>query len=198
MKFIFDLDGTITANETLPVIAKHFHLEEEIRTLTKETIKGNIPFVESFIRRCHLLGRLPVHEIARLMASVNLNEKVISFIKTHKTDCVIVTDNLFVWVEKLVENMGCTCFTSKAKIENNKVLAITKIISKEEVVKRYQANGEEVVFIGAGNNDIEAMRIADVAIATGLVHYPSKSILPFADYLIFDENALCRQLHQLL
>ena len=29
-KFIFDLDGTVTREETLPLIAKHFSVEEEI------------------------------------------------------------------------------------------------------------------------------------------------------------------------
>ena len=73
-----------------------------------------------------------------------------------------------------------------------------KILNKESVVKKYQEMGEKVVYIGDGNNDIEAMRLADVSIAAGLVHHPANSILPFADYLIFDEKALCRQLNQLL
>jgi magnesium-transporting ATPase (P-type) len=66
------------------------------------------------------------------------------------------------------------------------------------VVEQYQQNGYRVVFIGDGNNDLEAMRIADIAIAVGTPHYPSKSILPITDYLIFKEEALCRQLSQLL
>ena len=45
-KFIFDLDGTVTKEETLPLIAKHFSVEEEIETLTKQTVMGQIPFVE--------------------------------------------------------------------------------------------------------------------------------------------------------
>jgi phosphoserine phosphatase len=56
--FIFDLDGTITSKETLPEIAKHFSVTEEMEQLTHETIQGNIPFVESFIKRVHILGKL--------------------------------------------------------------------------------------------------------------------------------------------
>ena len=51
MKFLFDLDGTVTSAETLPIIANHFNCLEEIGELTKRTVQGNIPFVESFIRR---------------------------------------------------------------------------------------------------------------------------------------------------
>jgi cation transport ATPase len=66
------------------------------------------------------------------------------------------------------------------------------------VVKKYKELGEKVVYIGDGNNDMEAMRISDISIAAGLIHYPANSILTVADYLIFNEEALCRQLNQLL
>ena len=51
MKFMFDLDGTITSQETLPIIARLGDVADKIDDLTKETIKGNVPFVESFIQR---------------------------------------------------------------------------------------------------------------------------------------------------
>ena len=60
MKILFDLDGTVTAAETLPIISRHFSVEKEIEKLTKETVNGNIPFIESFIRRVNMLGHLPV------------------------------------------------------------------------------------------------------------------------------------------
>ena len=51
--------------------------------------------------------------------------------------------------------------------------------------------------IGDGNNDMEAMRIADVSIACGLVHYPARSILTIVDYVVFSEQSLLRLLNQL-
>lgn len=66
IKFVFDLDGTVTAEETLPLMARHFHVEEEIEELTREPIQGNIPFVERFIRRVFMLGKLPVDGTNRL------------------------------------------------------------------------------------------------------------------------------------
>lgn len=67
IKFVFDLDGTVTAEETLPLMARHFHVEEEIEELTREPVQGNIPFVESFIRRVFILGKLPGDEVADLL-----------------------------------------------------------------------------------------------------------------------------------
>jgi phosphoserine phosphatase len=55
-KFIFDLDGTITKEETLPLIARHFKVEEKIEELTRATVAGEVPFIESFIQRVNILG----------------------------------------------------------------------------------------------------------------------------------------------
>ena len=77
-------------------------------------------------------------------------------------------------------------------------MELTDIIKKEDVVEKYRAEGHRVVFIGDGNNDVEAMRAADVAIASGLTHAPMASVISVADYLVLNEVALCRQLNQLL
>lgn len=198
VKFIFDLDGTVTSEETLPLIAKHFKVQEEIEELTKETIQGNIPFVESFIRRVSILGKLPVSQVSTLLENVILHKELYQFIKTHNTRCAIATGNLECWSNKLLNKINCEAYCSESEIENDQVVKLTKILRKEQVVEHYQNNGYQVVFVGDGNNDLEAMRIADIAIAAGLVHHPSKSILPVSDYVIFNEKALCRQLNQLL
>lgn len=75
IKIIFDLDGTITKKETLPIISKYFNIEEEIEHLTAQTIQGNVPFMESFIKRVHILGKFPVDEIARHLEKVPLYKK---------------------------------------------------------------------------------------------------------------------------
>ncbi len=198
IKFIFDLDGTITAQETLPVIARHFNIEAQMEELTRETIQGNIPFIESFIRRVHILGKLPVSKIADLLELVPLHEQLLTFIQENKANCAVATGNIDCWVQKLLSKIGCDFFGSSALVEDDQVVKLTKILKKEEIVQAYQREGCQVVFIGDGNNDMEAMRLADVSIASGLTHYPAKSVLPVSDYLILNENALCRQLNQLL
>lgn len=197
-KFIFDLDGTVTKQETLPIISKYFGIEAEIDKLTEETVKGNIPFIESFIRRVYILGQLPINEVSDLLETVDIYRKVGSFILQHNENCIIATGNLECWVDKLAKKVGCCCYCSDGIIEDNKVVKLTRILRKENLVERFKSEGEKVVFIGDGNNDVEAMRLADISIASGLTHMPAKGVLSIADYLVFSEEALCRQLNQLL
>lgn len=198
VKFIFDLDGTLTKSETLPVISKHFLLQEQIAELTMQTVQGNIPFVESFIRRVSILGKCPVSEVSELLAKVELHERVHSFIANHPEHCIIATGNLFCWVDKLIQKIGCKAFFSEALVEDNTVAKITTILHKEAVVDYYKKQGDFVIFIGDGNNDMEAMRLSDVSIAAGLIHSPANSILAVVDYAVYCEEALCRILNQLL
>ena len=197
MKFLFDLDGTVTSAETLPIIASHFDCKAEIAELTKRTVQGNIPFIESFIRRVNILGNYSVEETSRLLEQVPLYPEVKQFIDAHKADCIIVTGNLTCWCDRLFKRIGCQCYGSEAECEDDKVVKLKSILRKEQIVDQYKALGETVVFIGDGNNDLEAMRHANISIAAGLTHNPAQSLFAISDYVIFNEHALVRQMKQL-
>ena len=195
--FIFDLDGTITKQETLPVIAKAFNVEGEINTLTSQTIAGNIPFVESFIQRVGILGRFDVNEVRATLSKVPLFENLQQFINSHAEQCVIATGNCQEWIGGITSQLKCTTYSSTAVVEDNKIVKLKTILKKEDIVRRYQAKGHLVVFVGDGNNDMEAMREADISIACGLTHYPANSILAITDYCVFAEESLLRLLFQI-
>ena len=197
MKFLFDLDGTVTSAETLPIIANHFKCKEEIAELTKRTVQGNIPFIESFIRRVNILGKYSVSETSKLLAQVPLYPEVKDFIDSHREDCIIVTGNLTCWCDGLFKKIGCQCYGSEAECEDDKVVKLKSILRKEQIVDQYKALGETVVFIGDGNNDLEAMRHANISISIGLTHSPAQSLMAITDYVIYNEHALCRQMRQL-
>ena len=197
MKFLFDLDGTVTMQETLPIISEHFGCTEQIAELTARTVAGNIPFIESFIHRVNILGRYSVKETNDRLRHVPLYPKIAEFIDNHKEDCIIVTGNLTCWCEDLFKKIGCKCYGSEAELEGDNIVKIKSILRKEQIVDHYRALGETVVFIGDGNNDLEAMRHANISIAAGLTHSPAQSLLSVCDYAIFNENALVRQLCQL-
>lgn len=197
MKFLFDLDGTVTAKETLPIISEHFGCSDKISELTTKTVQGNVPFIESFIRRVNILGQYSVKETNELLTEVPLYSGVADFIRKHSEDCIIVTGNLTCWCEGLFKKIGCQCYGSEAQVEGDRVVKLKTILRKEQIVDQYKALGETVVFIGDGNNDLEAMRHANISIAAGLTHNPAQSLMSICDYVIYNEDALCRQMHQL-
>ena len=195
--FLFDLDGTITKEETLPIIAKKFDLESEINELTSSTIQGNIPFIESFIQRVNILKDLPINEIDQLLKSIVLFKDIVKFIEQNNQNCAIITGNLDVWVKSLLKRINCKYYSSSANIKENNIEKISYILRKEDIVYKYQKQGYKVVVIGDGNNDLEAMRLADISIACGLIHHPANSLLTIVDYVIYDEKPLVRLLTQI-
>ena len=170
IKFIFDLDGTLTKEESLPRIAKYFHIEQDIEALTEATIQGNVPFEESFQQRVHLLCHLPVEEVQEILAAMPVYDSIRAFIRQHQAMCAIATSNLYCWIEKLAAGFGCKVHASEAKLEQGQVTGVKTILSKLEVVQQYQQEGCYVIFIGDGNNDVEALEQADIGIAVSITH----------------------------
>lgn len=197
MKFIFDLDGTLSCCETLPIIAKSFNVTTQIEELTAQTINGQIPFMESFIKRVDILGHLDVAQVARIVADIPLNQSLLDFINSNRDDCIIATGNYNGWIAELAKKIECVIRSSEGEVDANGKVRLTKILKKEDIVKEYQAQGEQVVFIGDGNNDAEAMRIADVSIACGLIHQPANTVMQVADYAVYDSVAMLRLLQQI-
>ena len=197
-RFIFDLDGTVTKVKILPLLADHFPIRKEIQELLQETSEGNTPFIESFIKRVYMLAKLPIDEVRNCISKIDLCDRVVAFMRSHQQNCVTATTNLRCWVVDIEERTGCPLFCSSASEFDNHILKLTSILKKENVVQRYKSEGEKVVYIGNGNNDVEAMRTADVSIASGLVSPPVSSVLSIADYVVYNEEALCRLLNQLI
>lgn len=198
VKFIFDLDGTLTKQETLPLIAEYFSLENEIKELTEKTVKGEVEFNTSFQFRVNILKKYPIYEIVNLLYHVDIFILLLKFIQENSSSCVIASSNLSCWIEKLVQRYGCKVYASQAIIENNIIVEIKDILQKETIVNNYQKQGDFVIFIGDGNNDVEAMKFADIAIVMGQVNSPSEKLLSVADYVVYTEKELYELLVQLL
>jgi phosphoserine phosphatase len=192
--FLFDLDGTITKKEILPIIAKELGLYEEIRRLTEDTIKGVIPFHESFLKRVELLKGIPVKIVQDIVSSVPLNEKIVQFIEANRDSCYIVTGNLDVWVGPLCEQIGVKSYTSHAEVKDGFITKVTEVLEKGKVAKGFVGN---FVAIGEGNNDVDMIKKATIGLAYGGVHSPANSVLACASHAIYEEEQLCRFLRQL-
>lgn len=190
LKFVFDLDGTITSAETLPIISSKFNVHRELEEITKDTVAGKISWKKSFLRRVEYLRHIPVNEIDDLLHKTPLYPKVLLFIRKNLDMCCIATGNLDCWIHKLCNRIGCDYYSSKAIVKDNELLKISQILEKADVVESLQNNGHRVVFIGDSNNDVNAMRKADISIAYGASHKPSQFCISAADYVVYSEKSL--------
>lgn len=195
--FLFDLDSTITRQEILPTVALKAGIYEKMCSLTESTMRGEIPFKQSFLKRVELLRNIPVSEVRKTVAEINLNEKLVDFIKTNRERCYIVTGNLDVWIEDLVKKLGMekNIFCSKALVKNDFIQDVFSIVDKNAVT------GQMVlpfVAVGDGNNDAEMIDAAEIGIGYGGVRSIAPSVLACASHVVYQEDKLVDFLEKLI
>jgi HAD superfamily phosphoserine phosphatase-like hydrolase len=196
--FCFDLDGTVTRQEVLPVIAAELGLAEEIGFLTEMTIRGQIPFEMSFRLRCRLLAEIAVETVAQIVAQVPVEERIAEFIQGNRRRCYVVTGNLNVWVARLVERLGCGMYSSTAETRaDGRLGTLTQVLRKGTAVRELRHHYDRVVCIGEGFNDLPMFEEADIGVAYGGVHPPAREVIDNAHYVVGRGDALCRLLNTL-
>ena len=195
-KFAFDLDGTITKVETLPILARELGLAAQISELTELTLSGKIDFEKSFRLRYSILKNLPPQKIAAVMSNVELDENIFNFIRENKSNCAVVTGNLDCWIEPVAKKLGCEIFSSKSKIVND-VPVLTEILKKDSAIRQLKKFCHKVIAVGESFNDVPMFEAADISIAYGGVHKPVDAAVFVADYLVNDSTALCKLLESL-
>jgi len=195
--FCFDLDGTITSQEILPLLSKEVGLYEEFNALTAATIRGVIPFTNSFLLRCRLLNEIPISRVQTIVGHVGLNQEVVSFIAKNRQNSFVVTGNLDVWIAPLISRLGCRFFTSVANANGDSLLNVKHVINKGDVIKELRTKFSEIIAIGDGMGDVPMFEQADVRIAFGGVHNPIETLTQLSDYVVFHERSLCRLLNTL-
>lgn len=187
--FLFDLDSTITRQEILPTIAREVGVYEQMSSLTESSMKGEIPFKQSFLQRVELLKKVPVSHVQDIVAHIELNERLVEFIKTYKSRSYIVTGNLDVWIDGLIEKLGMekNVFCSKALLEGDYVQDVFNIVDKDAVIRQMVL---PFVAVGDGNNDAEMIEAAEVGIGYGGVRPVAPSVLECATHVAYQEDKL--------
>ncbi len=189
--YCFDLDGTVTREEILPVLSRRVGLYEEISALTEATLKGLIPFRKSFLLRCRLLRDLPISEVQATIANIPLHQNIVDFIRARRDVCYIVTGNLDVWVRPLQELLGCRFHWSSASVVDDRLQSVDHVLHKGDAVKSLRRDFDRIVAVGDGMGDVPMFEEADVRIAFGGTHTPIQSLIEYTDYVTFDDKALC-------
>ena len=195
--FLFDLDSTVTKQEILPTIAKRLGIYEQMSALTEKTMQGEIPFKQSFLQRVDLLKDVPVSEVCAMVENIQLNERLVDFIKRKHDRCYIVTGNLDVWIEGLIKRIGMekNVFCSKALVQDDYIQDVFSIIDKNAVISQMVM---PFVAVGDGNNDAEMIEAAEIGIGYGGVRDIASSVLACASHAVYEEERLVDFLERLL
>ena len=195
--FLFDLDSTVTRQEILPTVAKEIGVYEQICALNEGTMMGEIPFKQSFLRRVELLKGFPVSEVRSIVADIELNEKLVEFIRINKERCYIVTGNLDVWVDALIKKIGMekNLFCSRALVQDDFIQNVFSVIDKNAVISQMVV---PFVAVGDGNNDAEMISAAEVGIGYGGVRDVAPPVMDCASHVIYSEDKLVDFLQRLV
>lgn len=195
--FAFDLDGTITKQEILPILAKYLNLYNEMQILTKMTLNGEITFEKSFLMRFYILNNIPISEIHKIIKNIPINNNIIKFIQENKEHCAVVTGNLDLWIKPIIDTLGCKCYSSKGRLSSDGRIELVEIMEKGRAIRQLRTEYKNIIAIGDSNNDVPMFEEADVAIAYGGVHKPTDKARLNSDYVTYDGGALCRLLRML-
>ncbi|MCM1297321.1 MAG: HAD-IB family phosphatase [Muribaculaceae bacterium] len=195
--FLFDLDSTVTKQEILPMVARRVGIYERMCSLTENTMRGEIPFKQSFLQRVDLLRDIPVSEVRRTIAEIALNEKLVDFIRQNRDRSYIVTGNLDIWIEELMQRLGMekNVYCSKALVRDDHIADVVSILDKNAVISQMVM---PFVAVGDGNNDAEMIEAAEVGIGYGGVRSVAPSVMDCASHVICQEERLVSFLEKLV
>lgn len=195
--FCFDLDGVVTSQELLPLIAEELGYYEEMKALTDATIKGIVPFESSFRLRCRILSDVPISCVRQIASQVHLHRRIVSFLHAHPDNAFIITGNLDVWIADLLRELRVACHSSIGTADGDKLTGVKKVLNKGDAVQLLRQRFDRIVAVGDGMGDVNMFEKADVRIAFGAVHPPIESLVQLSDFLCFSEEALCQTLSTL-
>jgi HAD superfamily phosphoserine phosphatase-like hydrolase len=196
--FAFDLDGTITRAELLPMIASELGLEAEMRLLTELTMSGMIPFEDSFRLRFAILRSAGLDRIQSIVSEVEFDPDIEQFIRENRDRCFVVTGNLDLWIAPLVERLGCRFYTSTATTDKNGwITGLDTVMRKNVAGLELKDEFDRLVAIGDGFNDVPLFDVADIGIAFTGLHGAPDALVSVSNYVALDGKSLCRLLNTL-
>lgn len=189
--FVFDFDGTLTTQESLPVAARELGAGEDFETATRLAVAGSVDYRSNLQQRIIILSKYSDETVAGIVATVPLREKIVDWINTHCRNCLIVTSNTSEWTRLIRVDIRCCWISSTLRPE-------IQIVDKVKIVTELKALGYRVVYIGDGANDCAAMEQADIAIGIIYGDLICSRLADVSDYLPSDDEALVRLCDKLL
>ncbi len=194
--YLFDLDGTVTQDELLPLIAHGVGLSEEMSLLTRLTLDGVLDFEQSFRLRVALLSSSTLRSVHDALNNVRVDANIARFLQERPKDSYVVTGNLNIWVKPLLRRLGVASFTSKGGRAKGRTVLHT-ILNKGDAARTLRARYDRIVAVGDSFNDIPMFENADIGVAYAGTHKPVPTLVRMSRFVVKNSDSLCNLLQTL-
>lgn len=189
-----DMDSTLLAIESIDEIADMHNIKPQVAAITQQTMKGEISFEESLIRRTALLRGLHQDALQSVYDErVKLSpgaERMLQQAKISGLKTMVISGGFTFFTDRIKAKLGLDYAAANVlEIENNRLTGkvVGEIIGREgkaQVLKQVRdelgLQSEQIIAMGDGANDLGMMAEAGISIA-----YHAKSIVKdYATYSI--------------
>lgn len=191
MIYLVDFDITVTKKDTLETLMRKYN-PEAISIINQKYRNKEISMYD-YVEQALLSLNITKEEYFNYLAqNVEIDESFITFFKRNKVKIVSFGTNLNVIsvLSKYDINLKeDDVIAHNIEINNKKIQIISDIVNKKAIVEKLKEN-EEVIFVGDGPADYEAMCVADYVYArsgTRAVKYLSENNINFSSFNDFYE-----------
>ena len=174
----FDMDSTLIDVEVMDELAARHGVGERVSAITERTMRGDLPFKESFRKRASLLSGLSDEALHDVADSVALNDGAHRLLRTLKHfgyKTAIISGGFQYVGERLQAELGIDyVYANTLEIRNGVMTgavrgeiidAARKAELLNEIAEREGISGQQTIAIGDGANDLPMLNAAGLGVA---------------------------------
>ena len=173
-----DMDSTLVKGESLDEVATKAGIGDQIANITLQSMRGELDFNQSIIRRIAMLKGLREEILTEIIAETQLNNGASSLAPTMKKNgafCYIVSGGFDFLAIPIAKKIGFDgSFSNRLEIENlhltgNLIPPILDLRAKQETLnylcEKHDIKSNDVAAIGDGANDLGMLKNAGLGVA---------------------------------
>ena len=173
-----DMDSTLVKGESLDEVAAKAGIGDQIANITLQSMRGELDFNQSIIRRIAMLKGLREEILIEIIAETQLNNGASSLAPTMKKNgafCYIVSGGFDFLAIPIAKKIGFDgSFSNRLEIENlhltgNLIPPILDLRAKQETLnylcEKHDIKSNDVAAIGDGANDLGMLKNAGLGVA---------------------------------
>ncbi len=176
---VMDMDSTLIAIESIDEIAALCNVKQQVAEITASTMRGEIDFSESLIRRTALLKGLPealLQQVYDQKVKLSLGaDKMLHKMKLAGLRTMVISGGFTFFTDRIKAKLGLDfSFANQLEITDGKLTGsvageIIGAKGKADILKNIRdqlhLNKEQVIAIGDGANDLPMLTEAGTSIA---------------------------------